>query len=96
MRGAFVMVVYSALVLLSCGCMILDACLCHAVIVPIIDSELAYAYLLTVGLMMTSLSLGVLAQCGVEYCAIVTAKRSRRHQCRRLNWIICANCWSCI
>lgn len=95
MRGSFVMVVYSALVLLSCGCMILDVCLCHAVIAPVVANELAYAFLLMVGLMMTSLSLVVLGQCGSEYLAIVTKKPLHR-QCKRLNWIICANCWSCI
>ena len=93
MRGSFVMVVYSTLVVLSCGCMILDACLCHAVIAPIFDGELVYAHMLMMGSMMTSLSLVVLAQCGSDYWAIVAA---RRRQCRRLNWIICANCWSCI
>lgn len=73
-RGEFLLVAYSSILILTCGLTILDTCLCHVLIMPVLSSETLYICLVIIGALLTSFGLIALVECAYEYVKVVSKK----------------------
>jgi hypothetical protein len=73
-RGEFLLVTCSSILILTCGLTILDTCLCHVHIMPVLASETIYIFMVIIGALLTSFGSISLVECVYEYVKAVSKK----------------------